>query len=672
MLAFRAVLLTLTLGLTSCGDFDSDRPENSNVELRSAEEAWSRLISGYSNQSTPEPLSLFQRQVLQTEQHKRWFRDEGIKFWTNYPEALERFDWLSLAAYFEPFYPVDEMDWLDQAEQIGPNTSERSSARLAEWDAFYSEARVDFFSSDEVSVEDKRELRSIEVSRALLERQRAKERGTPAEPKQELLKMVREFLGAYPAPTDETEAELLRYVWDRNRVIAPAFGWHGVLDLGQAEIETFFTDLEESSISWFPYDAGLNEQGQFYVGRTRDQLAAFAQVQDLFVREGISSWTEWRGLNEKQDTVWDAIIAFSGTFPSRNQIQGDFDTRVIESYEIWHSLTLFRGLGTANIEQMSLDDKVNWLIDTTWRFNVPADNGLAWALANHRGTGQFLAVDDDLSIESIRVSNAPVSELLEATLLDPALKDDARAALLYRRAQLGLYEAGYIWRAFGDRSFVERKLEEIVELDLVHGESRRAADLLRIITRGSDEDTLNQWGYTRTEMTSILLPLLENGGQETQEFTSAYIEQKPLSLGDTVLIEAPTLEGEEIVSTRDYAGYVVLVDNWDTNCAPCIRAFPSLQRVLGEYYDRGFRIMSIAYDAETNRDGVLRIKDRLDLTWETLNGEGLWPSVSTRYQVTGFPQYMLLDREGRFIAGNEEIGDTTVLPTLLDNLLNEH
>ena len=671
MIALRSVFLIFILGIACCGGIDTDRMEKLDIEEGSAEEDWSALLSDYPNQSAPESLSLFQRQVYQTEQHKTWLRAQGIEFWYDHPDAIERYDWLTLAAYFEPFYPVDTLDWLEQAEQLGPNVSPRNGESLADWNEFYTEARMEFFGSDEVSVSDKRELRSIEVFRALLERQSANERGTPFKSKEELLEMVRGFLEAYPAPTDETEEELLRYVWDRNRVIAPAFGWHGVLDLDQAEIETFFAVLEEDGISWFPYDAGQNEQGQFYVGRTRDQLAAFSQLKDLFERERISRWEEWRSLKGKQDTVWDAIVAFSGTFPSRNQIQGDFDTRVIESYEIWHSLTLFRGLGAANIEEMSLDDKVNWLIDTTWRFNVPADNGLAWALANHRGTGQFLAADDDLSVESIIVSNAPVLELLETTLSDPALESDARAALLYRRAQLGLYEAGYIWRAFADRSFVDIKLEQILELDLVYGESRRAADLLRIITRGSDADTLAQWGYTRTEMTSLLLPLVENGGAETQEFTSAYIEQKPLSFGDAVLIEAPTLDGDEIVSTRDYVGYVVLVDNWDTNCGPCIRAFPNLQQVLNEYSDRGFRIMSIAYDAETNRDGVLQIKDRLGLTWETLNGEGLWPAVSTRYQVTGFPQYMLLDREGRFIAGNDEIGDTTSLPAILDDLLGK-
>ena len=267
-------------------------------------------------------------------------------------------------------------------------------------------------------------------------------------------------------------------------------------------------------------------------------------------------------------------------------------------------------------------------------------------------------------------SNEQVLRIFDEVLSRPDVSDELRAMLQYRRVQLGWHEGSYIWQKTGNRSVIDEKLEEIRELDLEFRLSDSAAQLLRSLVRVNTNEIYKDWGLTQTAVTSYLSEFLEYGGPETRALARGYIDSKPLELGDKVDLQAPTLFGDRIVSTSDFKGKIVLVDNWDTNCAPCISAFPNIQKVLDRYYEQGFRVMSIAYDGASQRQSVERIKSRLGLSWETLNGEGLWPAVTARYQVTGFPQYMLLDRQGQFVAGNEEIGDTSSLPTLIERLLS--
>lgn len=133
-------------------------------------------------------------------------------------------------------------------------------------------------------------------------------------------------------------------------------------------------------------------------------------------------------------------------------------------------------------------------------------------------------------------------------------------------------------------------------------------------------------------------------------------------------IQLPDLDGD-VFDTDSLGGKLVLVDHWDTNCGACIAAMPLIHDVYLQYKNLGFEVVSIAYDAETNRRSVERYKDEMGLTWTTLNGEGKWPVIAARYGYSGYPQYMLLDRQRRYVAGTAEMGNGANLEALLDALL---
>ena len=79
--------------------------------------------------------------------------------------------------------------------------------------------------------------------------------------------------------------------------------------------------------------------------------------------------------------------------------------------------------------------------------------------------------------------------------------------------------------------------------------------------------------------------------------------------------------------------------------------------------------MSIAYDGTTQRRRIERIEKELGLTWTTLDGEGQWEEISQKYGYQGFPQYMLLNRDGTLYAGTGEVDMGRNLEALLEEML---
>lgn len=153
-----------------------------------------------------------------------------------------------------------------------------------------------------------------------------------------------------------------------------------------------------------------------------------------------------------------------------------------------------------------------------------------------------------------------------------------------------------------------------------------------------------------------------------QETVSSILNPVELMSGVPVNVEAKTFDGDRF-ETRSLADNIVLVDHWDTNCAPCIAATPVLHEVYERYKERGVEVVSIAYDGSSQRSRVHRIKEESGLTWITLDGEGLWPAIAAQYGYRGVPQYMLLDREGRWYADTEEMGNGANFEALLNEIL---
>jgi peroxiredoxin len=108
-------------------------------------------------------------------------------------------------------------------------------------------------------------------------------------------------------------------------------------------------------------------------------------------------------------------------------------------------------------------------------------------------------------------------------------------------------------------------------------------------------------------------------------------------------IAANDLDGKR-VEIGDYAGKVLLVDFWATNCAPCLAEFPNLKQIYKDLHEKGFDILGVSFD--DGPETVQAFTARAKLPWRMVMNESPEGLVSQRYKTRTIPALFIVDRKG--------------------------
>ena len=113
-----------------------------------------------------------------------------------------------------------------------------------------------------------------------------------------------------------------------------------------------------------------------------------------------------------------------------------------------------------------------------------------------------------------------------------------------------------------------------------------------------------------------------------------------------------TLAGKHLTS-RDFAGKVVLLDFWGTWCGPCQVAVPGLRRLAKRMQDDPFVVVSVAKDVDA--ETVRKYAAAHAMTWPQVWQKG--DALLEAFDVKVFPTYVVAAADGEIVYKAEGFSD---------------
>lgn len=109
------------------------------------------------------------------------------------------------------------------------------------------------------------------------------------------------------------------------------------------------------------------------------------------------------------------------------------------------------------------------------------------------------------------------------------------------------------------------------------------------------------------------------------------------------VLKLSDLNGSSL-SLAQYKGSVVLLNFWASWCGPCVSELPALEELYQKLKSRGFVVLAIGIDDSPSN--LAQFVSTLHLTFPVGVDRG---DAKSDYRLTGVPETLLLDREGRLM-----------------------
>jgi thiol-disulfide isomerase/thioredoxin len=161
---------------------------------------------------------------------------------------------------------------------------------------------------------------------------------------------------------------------------------------------------------------------------------------------------------------------------------------------------------------------------------------------------------------------------------------------------------------------------------------------MQLHTRVHPDDEEDEW---RTFLDSPSKPAADAAAEALRAIA---LLREPLDIRFTAL------DGRE-VDLAQLRGKVVLIDFWATWCGPCVAELPNVRSVHNRYHDRGFEVVGISLDRDTDRQKLIDFVAKNQMPWpQHFDGKGWKNEFAVRYRINSIPATFLLGPDGRVIA----------------------
>ncbi len=170
---------------------------------------------------------------------------------------------------------------------------------------------------------------------------------------------------------------------------------------------------------------------------------------------------------------------------------------------------------------------------------------------------------------------------------------------------------------------------------------------------------------------SLYQSMLEAVGPQCK----AYLEKKRRSYLDLNGKKAPNFylkdRHDVMRDLGEHRGKVVLLDFWFIGCRACTKEWPHDRALVQGLPQDAFAMIKICVQSDPERWKALLDKESL-AGLNLISNEGWDAKLRDRYQLRGFPRYVLVDQEGIIVDGwCERPSDAALLPKILQLLSKE-
>ena len=659
-LSFRASLVLGLLMLSGCDSKPADGAGNpgglggklsgvaSPANRNDPDQLWQSLFavkadSSSGVQSGDKNKAILTDFWIDVELFRQHFWSKGQRFWTEAPDDPRRYEWLAIASHMRPVFPESIQSWASAKANAscllvsGQCENVRSDANLSfswqtDFERYYSEAA----NSAEVPEET---LRFIDYGRFLWSISEMKAAADVSEDSRMLLlDSFVQFSERYAEPgsiLDESNhtllfSRLIGVIFTYNR---EAFGW---------EPESAISALEK------------------LISSPNTATAENAQIVIEFINNYPHLWMDERVDAERDPSslvlaqLQERLVAPS-VVASSNQLAVPV---YLDSLAMRHEL---RHLGLQVFDSARSEAAKNAWLSSTISNSPFYLMDLSTALQRFSEFGAWNA--------GVEISETTATEQASSidALVDAVGNDGVRDSLKLR------LRTEEIWDRMWWTQSVPGRRSSVEDTELMLTTLMQSIDdpqlSNQVVTALSTLVTYRRRYNVSTERLRLFFETVANNSNDTVRSAALGALNQLDAEVQPIELSMPLMDGGEF-RLSELRGKIVLVDHWATTCASCIAAMPRIRDVAREYEDAGFVVVSIAYDGTRNRRQIMRIKERLDLVdWVSVNGDGYWESVLTQFNYRGFPQYMLLDRDGVLYAGTGEVDMGRNLEALLEEML---
>ena len=592
------------------------------------------------------------------------FRKRGLSLWEEDPNNPILIEWLAATTALPPSYAIDPSSWADSEFDLKPNRSARDYQALGDWEKKYALILNQLYDGSPQRYQIQRFIRSSKIRDDLYrEREVFAMRGERVD-EESLLDELLAFAEEFPSVDTVSSARGGRdepHLWSLVSILRPVLGRRDILSIDESEMEEFLSELSsiDSSSSEILVSDIESRGFKFTFHPYFERHYAFEEA--LLSKYG--SFRAFHNSDGNSEPTVDAILYSTPTYPATNQPQNEIEaTRLYHDSYVGSLMILEKG--RRNWDARSATEHYDWL-KTSASYGGPRffpKNYLAYAIGlvdtpENQDTEEADYWIGEISRFTEELIQSEELSINEVQVLEFLLARRIRSAVFVNGDAKGSRRDTYEAQLF---SLIERIVRRADQAPEHYG---AVASILSSVYRYREDA-----GFTETFVKARFAALPKTNSEEIQQTIQSALNPIELMVGTHITMQAETLDGEPF-DTASLKGEIVLIDHWDTNCGPCIAAMPVLHEVYERYKERGVEVVSIAYDGSSQRSRVDRIKEENGLTWITLDAEGLWPAIAAQYGYRGVPQYMLLDREGRWYAGTEEMGNGANFEALLNEIL---